>query len=334
MWNVKQFLAVLVLIMVTFQGFSEPRTYKIATVNWAGWSFLDVAEVKGYWKELGVNVEIHRFSDGAIMHDKMITGDVDFCMNMMPYTVWMHQKVKPVSVLMETNWSHGGDKIILRSPEQFLSGGGKKIIGVYLSGYPLEYFLNSYLKSKGLNFRDYSLVKMQPSELVKQFNIGRIDAAVIFEPLASKITQTGIGTVVATTADYPGVIREGIYTFHDRLVTYPKEDIIKILQGIIRATQWIDNRDNRSEFYTILNEKTFFTETTDFTPEQLELMLSEVKIHSSTAIVERNFEELAEYFKNLNIFLNEQGWIKSSEGEVQLLYLSYLQEALQLEQNR
>lgn len=330
-----RYLKVLLLMLLLSSFLSgdplNSRTYKLATVNWAGWSFLDVAEVNGYWADLGVNVEINRFSDGAIMHDKMITGGVDFCMNMMAYTVWMNQKVKPVSVLMETDWSHGGDKFIVRSPEKFLSGSSKKIIGVYLSGYSLEYFLYSYLKKNDLKLSDYTLIKMQPSELVNQFNAGRIDAAVIFEPLASRITGKGNGTAVATTADFPGVIREGLYTFHERLVTYPEEDIVKILRGIIRAMKWIEARENRTEFHRILNEKTFFNESSDFTPEQLEGMLSEVKIHTPETLGKYNFEELEQYFTDLLHFLREQQWATSSETAENLLFLTYLRKALEQE---
>ncbi len=330
MLHLKSIVPMLLLMACMFSAEGKNK-YTIATVNWAGWSFLDVAEVKGYWSDLGVDVEILRFNDGAIMHDRMLTGEVDFSMNMMPYSVWMNQNVKPVSVLMETNWSDGGDKLILRSPEEFFSDGGKKVIGVYLMGYSLEYFIHSYLKSKGLKLSDYTLVKMLPSDLVKQFNIGRLDAVAIFEPLASKITQTGKGIIVTTTADYPGVIREGLYTFHDRLITYPKEDVIKILRGIIRGMEWIDATDNRSEYYTILNEKTFFNESFNFSPEQLERMLSEVRIHTLTTMNQYNFDQLGNYFKDLFVFLNEQNWLDSADGSENMLYLSYLKEAIRLE---
>lgn len=294
---------VVVFFLLILFTTSYSKTYRISTVNWAGWAFLDVADQKGFWKELGVNVELVHFEDGAIMHDKMIIGEVDLSMNMMPYTIWMHDKVKPVSVLMESNWSHGGDKIVVKDADTFKKGTGTKVIGIYLQGYPLEYFLQRYLRSIGRSLSEYSLVKMQPSELVNQFNVGRLQAIVIFEPLASKAVEGGNGEVVATTADFNGVIREGLYTFKKRLLSYPREDVVNIIRGIIRALRWIDDEKNQREFYTIVNEHTFFNEKEPYSDEVLAQMLHEVKVHTDLqTLSDQNLKELPLYFKSLLFF--------------------------------
>lgn len=323
---------VITILLTVFFIVGYAKTYKISTVNWAGWAFLDVAEQKGFWKELGVDVEVVHFEDGAIMHDKMITGGVDISMNMMPYAIWMHDKVKPVSVLMESNWSNGGDKIVFRNAKAFKQGIGPKVIGVYLSGYALEYFLEKYLSAHGQSLTDYSVVKMQPSELVSQFNAGRLQAVVIFEPLASKVVELGKGEVVATTADYHGVIREGLYTFNERLQTYPKEDVVNILRGIIRALVWIGDERNKKEFYEILNTHTFFHQNEPFPTTALEQMLQEVKVHSSIEeLTNQNITELPLYFEKLLKFLSDQKWRTENKTDGDILFLDYLKEALQKE---
>lgn len=324
----KEIFILLLLVIVVGYG----KTYKISTVNWAGWAFLDVAEQKGFWKDLGVDVEVVHFEDGAIMHDKMITGGVDLSMNMMPYTIWMHDKVRPVSVLMESNWSHGGDKIIVRDAEAFLEGKGTKVIGIYLNGYALEFFLEHYLSSHGKSLSDYSIVNMQPSELVNQFNAGRLQAVVIFEPLASKILETGKGKVVATTADYHGVIREGLYTFKNRLLTYPREDVINILRGIVRALDWIGNESNKNEYYQILNTHTFFHQKEPFPDSVLTQMLHEVRVHSDKSkLLQQNVTELPLHFVKLLQFLADQKWRTSTTTASDILFLEYLKEAIERE---
>lgn len=328
-----KFLQLMLLGAFCLLSATYAKTYKISTVNWAGWSFLDVADQKGFWKKLGVDVEIVHFEDGAIMHDKMITGGVDLSMNMVPYTVWMNDKVKPVAVLMETNWSHGGDKIVVKDPESFKKGSGSKVIGIYLQGYPLEYFMQRYLTSIGRSLSEYTLVKMQPAELVEQFKVGRLEAIVIFEPLASKAIEGGSGEVVATTADFNGVIREGLYTFTNRLETYPRKDVVAILRGMIRALQWIGDEKNRKELYAIMNEHTFFNEKAPYPDVALEQMLNEVRIHTSVdALNSQNNNELPRYFDELLQFLEEQKWRKKGGDDETFLFLDYLKEALELEQ--
>lgn len=323
----------LIISVVILVGYA--KTYKISTVNWAGWAFLDVAEQKGFWKELGGDVEVVHFEDGAIMHDKMITGGVDLSMNMMPYAVWMNDNVKAVSVLMESNWSNGGDKIIVRDVEAFKKGLGPKVIGVYLSGYALEFFLEQYLNAHGQSLSNYSVVKMQPSELVKQFNAGRLQALVIFEPLASKVIEEGKGEVVATTADYHGVIREGLYTFNERLRTYPKEDVVNILRGIIRALVWIGDEKNKKEFYDILNTHTFFHQEEPYPDAVLDQMLQEVKVHSSVEMLsQQNSIELPLYFEKVLKFLSAQKWRTEKATDGNMLFLSYLKEALEQEKQK
>lgn len=324
--------SILIIIFIVCNSIfaQKTKTYRISTVNWAGWSFLNVAKEKGIWDELGVSVDVKHFQNGALMHDAMLIGDIDFSMNMLPYMYWMNTHVQPVSMLLETNWSTGGDMFII-NPKISLNDQQKKTVGIYVDGYALEFFAGQYLEKEGIDIKNFTFLYMKPDELVQQFIAGRLTAVVLFEPLTSMITSQNKGKVVATTADFPGVIREGLYTFKSRLVSFPKEDMINILRGIIRASRWLQNPANQKEFYSILNNHTFLNED-NFSDKELSEMLKSVKIHTLNDLKKENFANSTKYFSNLQTFLLKNKMTNKSTNPEELLALEYLSEAVKREE--
>ena len=305
---VRNRLALVVLLGLIFflPGYiptAECREYTIATVSWAGWSPLHVADEKGMWKNLGLDVHVIDFEDPIVILEAIKAGRIDFAMDMVGSLVGVYMEGTPVTALAETNWSHGGDKIITRAGTRIEDHAGGPI-GVFLKRPSSLYFLGTYLETRGLKLSDFRMVEINPRDLTAQFKAGRIPVIVNYEPWASKAVKEGTGRVLATSSDFDGCIPECLWGYKAHVKRLPPQDIRGIIKGWILAVEWINNPENWDEYKTILNERTFHGEA-PYSDAQLRKMFSEVRIHRPPEMYIRNKDHggLCAYLISLRSFL-------------------------------
>lgn len=274
----KKLYLCLFLITCTFSTFSGERVYKIGTLGWVGWAPLQVAEKLGFWKKLGVNVQVVNLHEGHLLHEALFSGQADLSMNIVGNVIHYNMTRRPGTILAATDWSHGGDKIIFKKGET-LKSREKKPVGVYIDGPTLSYFFNQYAQRNNMSFKEFNFVTLSPPDMVKQFNKGRLKAIVIFDPFALEAEKEGNGQVMANSADFPGVIPECLYGLNDVLATIPNKDKVNIIRGWIQAVKWTQDKKNWKAFMKILNDITFSTEE-PFPEEVLREMYKSVIIHS------------------------------------------------------
>ena len=307
------------------------RQYRIGTVNWVGWSFLQVAEELGFWKELGVDVKVVHYPMGILIHDAMRVGEIDFSMAMVGMMIGDSTEHRSIRIIATTDWSNGGDKILVRKGFDLKENLGA-VLGFYVEGPSLKYFCDSYLKTIGLSLTQFKIVIMYPDELAAQFKTGRLKAAVMYDPYALEMEQAFDGITKARTSDFPGCIREVIYTFEENLKTMPHDDVVKICRGIVRANVWINKKENRTAYYKILNNKTF-KGYDPFSDKELEQMLRDVVIHPAKDLLEENRSggKLERHLLKLFAFMKEIGDVDNDLKPKDYFESQYILEALELE---
>ncbi len=311
---------------------AEPAEYRIATVAWAGWSPLHVAHEKGLWKRLGIEVEVVDYEDPIVILEAMQAGRIDFAMDMAGTLAGIYMDGAPVVALAETNWSSGGDRIIIKSGHRPRDHLGAPL-GVFLNRPSCLYFLHLFLQTRNLRISDYRIVQINPEDMAAHFAVGRLPVIVSYDPWALKTVQEGNGVCLATSADFEGCIPECLWAYKGRLESIPSEDIRKVLQGWIQAVQWIEEPENWTEFRDILNRRTFGKQK-PYADEELRGLLAGVKIHTPSELVERNRTEggLYEYFRSLRAFLEKEELLRRPYRVEDLFDNRFVMEALSLEQ--
>ncbi len=93
---------------------AKEKVYKLATVNWVGWSPANVADVKGFWKKEGVNVKVFVMPTIKKRDYFFENGLSDLTYFMLGESVRFYMDGVHIKVLSELNWSHGGDKIVIK----------------------------------------------------------------------------------------------------------------------------------------------------------------------------------------------------------------------------
>jgi NitT/TauT family transport system substrate-binding protein len=328
LWLIPSFILTAMLILVP-SSWSQDRVYKIGMSPWAAWAALNVADVQGLWEKEGVKVKVINFADDREKTNALEKGLIDFSFSMLGTAFSLTMGGTPVVVLAETDWSNGGDKIIVKEGIDLTQTKGKAI-GVYLNEPSITFFLNKYLSLNGMKTVDFKVLEIDnPVSLTDKFINGVIPAFIHYEPEATRGVTEGKGTVVATTADYPGCMPEGMVVLIKNLKDIPESDITAILKGYIQAESWMKQEVNWAEFAKILNEKTFPVDD-DMSDEDLKSMLADVVIHDASGLMNRNQTGggMHIYMNEVKQFLSDSGELKTDFNVADMINTTALMKAL------
>ncbi len=283
------------------------RKYRVGMVHWAAYSPLNVAAAQGFWKEQGIEVEVVNYVDNAILNSDLQSRKIDMALDMVGSWVDLYMQGTPLTVLGETDWSNGGDKIILKNSVTDLNSLKGQKIGVYLKLLSVEFFLGRYLAENNLKFTDFEVVQASgPTALADDFIAGKYNIIVNYDPEAVRSVTAGNGKVVKTSRDFAGVIPEGFVARTDQLRGIPEADLVKFFKGWIKSVKWTKDSANKVAWYEILRTKTFEGEG-PFTDADLTEFVSNVSVHDQATQLDRNKTEggLTQYLKDSNTFAQD-----------------------------
>ena len=301
----KQFILLLGLMGWSLSGLAE--TYKLGLVEWMPWSTAYVAQQQGFWQTAGINIVVKQFTNYETENLKAFENHkTDFMLSMLGNAVEMINRSPQYVIIYEHDWSHGGDLFILHQSLSSLEQvkGGK--IGVYTRSAPLQFFIKQVLDKAKININEVKLVEIANTyDLNQAFKKGKLAAIVSYDPEASKAIKEKVGKLLFTSADFPGVIPEGISVQKQILEKHP-EVVKKFLQGWLRAVQWQADPRNKADFYAILRATMFNDHP--HTDAELDALTTGGKIHTDLdTILTRNQQDALTYIKELLLYLQQVG---------------------------
>jgi NitT/TauT family transport system substrate-binding protein len=299
----------LTLMMLIFTGIATAKTYRIGTHHWIGFSPNDVAYVKGFWKAQGLDVELVSFTSERDACNALINRRVDMAYQMMGTWIGFYMEGLPITLVAESDWSHGGDKVIIKKELDHINKLKGQAFGVYIENPAVLFFLHKYLEANRLKLPDVRIVGgLEAKALADSFIFNRLKGLVLYDPQALRAEKEGDGKVVGTTASYPGCMPEGAAVRSDMLKQIPPEDFFKIFKGWSDAVAWISNTQNWEEYMAILNSKTFEGEP-PYSAEDLKAMYAGIRLHDTKMLRERNKDGggLYLWLEELRTMLKESG---------------------------
>lgn len=309
----KKGIKLLLFIIITIYAstsIGHARNYKIGITPWAGCSPFNVAEAKGFWSKSGIYVEVVSYKNTKEMIKALKYRRVHIIYQMMGTLVDLYMKGVPLKIIAESSWSNGGDKIIVKKGVDITSLNQEKF-GLYLNDPSVLFFAHKYLSSQNLKSKNFQFSQVEPQSLLSDFIADKFKAIVIYNPFALNAEKEGNGNMVATSADFPGCMPEGMAARIDVLNAIPHKDMISILTGLIQAVRWLKDENNAEEFKHILNSRTF-----DGYPalsnDDIKLMLNDLKIHDPGQMAERNRDNggLYNYLGELKQMLKANNMLK------------------------
>lgn len=299
----------MIVVMLMIGGVAESKTYRVGTYHWIGFSPNDVAFVKGFWKSQGLDIELVNFTSERDACNALVNNRVDLAFQMMGTWIGFYMEGAPITLIAETDWSHGGDKVIIKNDLTDVKQLKDQPFGVYLENPAVLFFLHKYLESNHMKLSDVKIVGgMEAKELADSFIFNRLKGLILYDPHAVRAEKEGNGKVVGTTASFPGCMPEGIAMRTDRLKEIPQEDFSKFFKGLVDAVAWIADPKNWEEYKTILNTKTFEGEP-PYSDQDLKEMYQGVRLHDRNMLKQRNQTggELYTWLKEVHMMLKDSG---------------------------
>ncbi|MBA3847878.1 MAG: ABC transporter substrate-binding protein [Planctomycetes bacterium] len=317
----------LLLMMLLAAGAGETREYTIGMSPWIAWAPMHVAESRGIWDRLGVRVRVVNHF-GEQEHIAAVAGGrVDLTMEMIGSVVGLVQDGTPMTIVAELDWSHGGDKLIVRGDGAIAPG---SIVGVYRDDPAILMFLSGVMRGRGLALSDLVLAEYDCEALVAQFLAGRLPAIVVYDPHSLVAMRDGGGIAIASTADVVGCMPEGLAGRRDLVAAIPRADLARIILGWMLACRWCEGDANWADYARIVNQRTF--DGAAHGDEDLRTMLSVVRIHDAAILRQRHAADggLVEYIAACERLLADNQRLVRPFTAAEMIDTAALDEALTL----
>lgn len=255
---------------------------RLAMSAWAGWTPALAGEVQGIWRDLGLDVAVTVLANDSEVARALATGGTDLSLAMIGNHIGGIISGQDLVILGETNWSHGGDKVLIKRGLKPADLRGTTI-GIYLDQPSVRFFLHRTLRAHGLTDADVQIAEVvDTSALADAFVDGKYPLIVDFDPDALRALREGDGRVLASSATFPGVIPEG---FAMRRGTVSPEVLERFFRGWFAAVAWSQDPANWPTYVGIMRTKAFTPRTTE---ADLLTMVAAVRIHDAKAALARN----------------------------------------------
>jgi len=211
-----------------------------------------IADRRGFFKDHGLDVSIKNYEAGILAMNDFAVDEIDI--TMIAEFVLVNQILKGIDLkALGTTVITNSCELIARKDrriEKVTDLKGKKIGSV--RGSNLDFFLGSFLTSRGIQMNDVQIINLKPTEIVDAILKGTIDGAASFVPYSDTIRK-GLGTNAVT---WP---IQGQQDFYMLLVakapfikTYPSR-IERLLRALIDAEQFI--KEHETEAQKIVEER-------------------------------------------------------------------------------
>jgi NitT/TauT family transport system substrate-binding protein len=210
---------------------------RIAISAWAGVEPAELAAQLGYYKKHGVEVELVRFSAYSDSIGALVDGKVDAGMHTLDDAIRYFSTGRDVRVVLLTDYSFGGDGLVVRPGIESLAELRGTRIGVEI-GTVGHLSLLKILELGKLTTKDVTIVSIPAWEIQQSMLDGKIDAGVTWEPYLTSTAEMMNGRVLITSRDYPETIITSM-TFDAAVVAERPDDVQKVVAAYFDAMEYI-----------------------------------------------------------------------------------------------
>jgi NitT/TauT family transport system substrate-binding protein len=195
---------------------------KIAFSDWPGWTALEIAAQKGWFKEAGVDVELLWFEYGPSM-EAFTAGKCDaVTVTNGDALVTGAGGAKNVAILI-TDYSNGNDMIVAKPGITSMKELKGKKIGIEI-GFVEHLLLLNGLKKVGIEESEVELVPTPTNQTPQVLASGQVDAIGAWQPNSGSALKAVPGSKsIYTSADEPGLIYDAVVVTPQSLAQHRSE---------------------------------------------------------------------------------------------------------------
>ncbi len=224
----------IVLLAVAATSAASAAPLKIAFSDWPGWTALEIAAQKGWFKEAGVDVDLLWFEYGPSM-EAFTAGKCDaVTVTNGDALVTGAGGAKNIAVLI-TDYSNGNDMIVGQPGIKSIKDLKGKKVGIEI-GFVEHLLLLNGLKKAGMAESDVTLVPTPTNQTPQVLASGQVDAIGAWQPNCGAALKAVAGSKpVYTSADAPGLIYDAIVVTPQSLAQHRAEwvKVVKVWDKIV-----------------------------------------------------------------------------------------------------
>ncbi|MBB4818197.1 NitT/TauT family transport system substrate-binding protein [Pseudomonas alcaligenes] len=229
-------------------GGAQAGTLSIGHTTWVGYGTLYLARDLGYFKELGLELELTTIEEASMYMAAQASGKLSGSASTIDEVLKYRSKdfcFKAVAALDE---SYGGDGVLVGKDVTSLKDLKGQSVAVN-EGSVSQFWLSYLLKHNGMTMADLDIQNMTADDAATAFIAGRVPAAVTWEPHLSLVRQKGEGKVLVDSSTTPGVIVDVVALSCDVIDKQP-EDVKALVKGLYKAVQF--TQDNPEKAHEIM----------------------------------------------------------------------------------
>ena len=218
---------------------------RIATNPWPGYEILHVAQQQGFFKELGVKVQLVDFMSLADSSRAFARGQVDAWGATLIELLLNHANSNRVpQAFMVTDVSDGADMLLARASITHLSNLKGKRVAVEPATVNIVLLYHA-LKSVNLSLKDVSLVSMPHSEMKQAIAEGRVDAICVYPPLSVDILKSKDLVTLFDSSKVKNLIVDVLAADPD-ILQERQADFVKITKAFERARSFLQTHPDKA----------------------------------------------------------------------------------------
>jgi NitT/TauT family transport system substrate-binding protein len=223
---------------------------KVGYSDWPGWVAWQVAIEKGWFKEVGVDVQFEWFDYVASM-DAYAAGKLDAVAVTNGDALVTGANGAKSTMILINDYSNGNDMIIAKPGIKSLKDLKGKKIGIEI-GFVDHLLLLNGLEKAGLKEGDVTLVNSPTNETPQVLASGDVDAIGAWQPNSGMALKSLPGSKpVYTSADEPGLIYD-VLAVKPASAAARKADWQKVVKVWYRVVDYINDPKTRPDAVKIM----------------------------------------------------------------------------------
>jgi NitT/TauT family transport system substrate-binding protein len=215
----------------------QAEPLKVAYSDWPGWTVLEVAKQKDWFKEAGVDVELLWFEYLPSL-DAFAAGKVDAVLTVHTDALVNGANGAKSKIIAATDYSNGNDKIIGKPGINSLKDLKGQKVGLEMT-LVSHLLLLKGLEMNGMTQSDVELVNAATNDTPQTLASGQVAAIGAWYPIAGQaLSQVANSKPLFTSADAPGLIYD-VVAVNPVSLNERKEDWGKFLKVYFRCIDYI-----------------------------------------------------------------------------------------------
>ncbi len=216
---------------------APPTALRIGTNVWPGYEPFYLAQAQGYYKDL--NVRLVEYPSASEVLRAFKNGNLEAVALTLDEVVSLRRSRPDIKIVLVMDVSHGGDVIIAKEGIESVEDLRGKRVAVESSALG-AYFTSRALEMHGMRPEDISIIHIEVSGHEEAFLQDRVDAAVTFEPVRTKLLAAG-GKEIFSSREIPGEIVD-VLVVHEKAVAGHRDILKKVVKGWFKALDDLEKK--------------------------------------------------------------------------------------------